>query len=178
MHADFLIKAIYLYLPIPGTGLPFRKTTFYSLSGIDKYDHHIYDSMVYLLALRASRDMAIRFHDFAFERTISSALDRGQTLVEKEFWNKHNNHYRAWWDMEYGAGDWLMSDSFYGQVGLMTFCTTQTPLWYFRTQLLHSLMMQSFDEILSRAKKIYFNSPLINYLQLKCGVCFDNPKEA
>ncbi|EDO38473.1 predicted protein [Nematostella vectensis] len=99
-----------------GTGLPFRKVSTYDLVGIDKYDHVMYEAGVFLLALRAAQHLAVHLKDKPFNATTTHALIRATQLVDVTLWNEERQFYRAWWDSEYGASDWIMSDSLYGQV--------------------------------------------------------------
>ena len=109
-----------MFLFFSGTGLPFRKVSNYDLIELDKYDHDAYNSFVYLLALKAATKLAERKHDEKFARRIKQATAQAQKHVQLEFWDDKGQFYRAWWDMEYGSPEWLMSDTLYGQLWAYT----------------------------------------------------------
>lgn len=101
---------------LPGTGLPFRKVSTYDIVALDKYDHDAYNSFVYLLALRAAQEMGTIKNDTKFTSSIHRAFNQAQKRIDVELWDENKQYYHAWWDMEYGSPEWIMSDSLYGQV--------------------------------------------------------------
>jgi len=99
-----------------GTGLPFRKVSTYDIVALDKFDHDAYNSFVYLLALRAAQELGTITNDTKFVSTVRQSFNHAQKRVDIELWDNTKQYYHAWWDMEYGSPEWIMSDSLYGQV--------------------------------------------------------------
>ncbi|XP_020613507.1 uncharacterized protein LOC110051776 [Orbicella faveolata] len=99
-----------------GTGLPFRKVSTYDIVALDKFDHDAYNSFVYLLALRAAQELGTITNDTKFVSTVRQSFNHAQKRVDIELWDNAKQYYHAWWDMEYGSPEWIMSDSLYGQV--------------------------------------------------------------
>ncbi|XP_068707315.1 uncharacterized protein [Montipora foliosa] len=99
-----------------GTGLPFRKVSSYDIVALDKYDHDAYNTFIYLLSLRSAQELGKITNDTKFVSTLKQAFERAQKRVDLELWDSTKQFYHAWWDMEYGSPDWIMSDSLYGQV--------------------------------------------------------------
>ena len=50
----------------------------------------------------------------------SAAYDRATILMEIELWDEKSMFYKAWFDVEWGSPEWLMADTFYGQVWAYT----------------------------------------------------------
>ena len=92
----------------------------YDLLSLDKYDHSIYNSVVYLLTLRAAEKLAALKNDTSFGRLMKETYVKASKRMDLELWDKPKGFYHAWWDMEYGSPPWIMSDSLYGQVWAYT----------------------------------------------------------
>lgn len=83
---------------------------------LDKFDHDAYNSFIYLLALRAAQELGTITNDTKFVSTVRQSFNHAQKRVDTELWDNAKHYYHAWWDMEYGSPEWIMSDSLYGQV--------------------------------------------------------------
>ena len=99
-----------------GTDLPFRKVSTYDIVALDKYDHDVYNTFVYLLSLRVAEELGDIMNDTHFVTDVRQSFSHAQKRVDLELWDNNKQFYRAWWDMEYGSPEWIMSDSLYGQV--------------------------------------------------------------
>ena len=107
-------------LNIAGTDLPFRKVNGYDLLSLDKYDHSIYNSVIYLLTLRAAEKLAAVKNEDKLGNLIKETFTKASKRIDVELWDKEKGFYHAWWDMEYGSPSWIMSDSLYGQMWAYT----------------------------------------------------------
>lgn len=70
------------------TELPFRKPDTYDLFELDKYDHCAYNSILYFLALRVMKKMALLKKDTKTLHDVSEALKRGEKRFDIEFWDE------------------------------------------------------------------------------------------
>lgn len=68
------------------------------------------------MSLRAGQELGTIANDTKFVSNVRQSLDHAQKRVDQELWDNTKQFYHAWWDMEYGSPDWIMSDSLYGQV--------------------------------------------------------------
>ena len=68
------------------------------------------------MSLRSAQELGKITNDTKFVSTLKQAFERAQKRVDLELWDSTKQFYHAWWDMEYGSPDWIMSDSLYGQV--------------------------------------------------------------
>lgn len=75
---------------------------------------------MHLLALRVAKELGTRKNDTEFVRTVTQAFEHAQKRVQMELWDDKREFYHAWWDMEYGSPEWIMSDSLYGQLWAFT----------------------------------------------------------
>ncbi|KAK3739472.1 hypothetical protein QZH41_020504 [Actinostola sp. cb2023] len=103
-----------------GTGLPLRMTNTYDILQLQKYDHSFYNSVMYLLGLRATEELAGVQRDADLYLLAREAIVKATTMIRQLFWDEERGYYRAWWDHKKGSPPWLMADSLYGQVWAYT----------------------------------------------------------
>ena len=105
-----------MHISTEGSGLPLRKTCTYDIIYLEGYDHTTYNSVMYLLGLRAGQVLAETLGETELAQTVHHAFKDGKAKMDRTLWNENNGFYHSWWDHEKGSPDWLMADSLYGQV--------------------------------------------------------------
>lgn len=99
-----------------GTGLPLRMTNTYDILQLQRYDHAFYNSVMFLLGLRAAEEMAEVQKDVDLYLLIREAIAKALKKIDELFWDDERGYYHAWWDSKKGSPPWMMADSLYGQV--------------------------------------------------------------
>ena len=84
-----------------GSGLPYRKPDAYDLFELEKYDHSAYNSVLYLLALKAMKEMAQIRKDTGTVNDVERALERAQKLFEVEMWDQRKGKTRKLFCLSY-----------------------------------------------------------------------------
>ena len=120
-----------------GTGLPLRLSCTYDIIYLEKYDHTTYNSVMYLLGLRAAEELGRMKGDEAFSQRCVKAFRRGRRRLVEKLWDGAHGYFHAWWDHERGSPHWLMADSLYGQVGLMSYVAGYKSFYQFLPTLNH-----------------------------------------
>ena len=105
-----------MHISTEGSGLPLRKTCTYDIIYLQGYDHTTYNSVMYLLGLRAGQVLAEALGEIALVQTVRQAFKYGKDKMDRTLWNENDGFYHSWWDHEKGSPNWLMTDSLYGQV--------------------------------------------------------------
>ena len=72
------------------------------------------------MSLRAAEELGKIKNDTKFVSKVKQSFATAQRRIDLELWDDKKEYYHAWWDMEYGSPDWIMSDSLYGQVWAYT----------------------------------------------------------
>ncbi|XP_031550637.1 uncharacterized protein LOC116288065 [Actinia tenebrosa] len=103
-----------------GTGLPLRMTNTYDILQLQQYDHSFYNSVMFLLGLRAAEEIAEVQKDVDMYFLIREAIAKALKKVDQLFWDDERGYYHAWWDSKKGSPPWMMADSLYGQVWAYT----------------------------------------------------------
>ena len=103
-----------------GTGLPYRLQCTYDQLFLNLYDHNTFNSFLYVLALRAAKELCKIMDDLDLLKEVSTALKIANYRISEELWSEEDGYYHAWWDKEKGSPSWLMSDSLYAQVWAFT----------------------------------------------------------
>ena len=84
------------------------------------YDHNTFNSFLYVLALRAAKELCKIMDELDLLKEVSAALEVANYRISEELWSEEDGYYHAWWDKEKGSPSWLMSDSLYAQVWAYT----------------------------------------------------------
>ena len=103
-----------------GTGLPYKLQCTYDQLNLNLYDHNIFNSFLYVLALRAAQELCNIMDDNSLCKEVTVAMKCAKDTISKELWSEEDGYYHAWWDKEKGSASWLMSDSLYAQVWAYT----------------------------------------------------------
>ena len=103
-----------------GTGLPYRQQCTYDLLNLNIYDHNVFNSFMYVLALRAAQELCKIMNDSDLLTEVNIAKEFASYRISEELWSEEDGYYHAWWDEQKGSPSWLMSDSLYAQVWAYT----------------------------------------------------------
>ena len=103
-----------------GTGLPYKLQCTYDQLYLHLYDHNIFNSLLYVLALRAAQELCNIMDDQTLWKEATIAMEFAKYRISEELWSEEDGYYHAWWDKQQGSPSWLMSDSLYAQVWAYT----------------------------------------------------------
>ena len=97
-------------------GLPQHLVSTYDIVGLDEYAFSTFNSVLHLLAMRATMRLAELFNDTATFKTASTAHDKGAQLLQALLWNNDTRYYQSFWDPTVDGSHVVFADSLYGQV--------------------------------------------------------------
>lgn len=117
-----VVKAVdwMIFKGTQGTGLPYKLQCTYDQLALNLYDHNIFNSFLYLLALRAAQELCNIMDDHSLWKEVTVAMGFAKHTISEELWSEEDGYYHAWWDKQKGSASWLMSDSLYAQVWAYT----------------------------------------------------------
>jgi hypothetical protein len=92
-------------------GLPWRLPCTYDIIAFDQYNTTTFNSLVYLAALRAGKNLADALGDSETAKKCDAAFIFGQGKVYSLLWNSTHEYFRA-----YTGGDAIHGDCLYGQM--------------------------------------------------------------
>ncbi|XP_020625895.1 uncharacterized protein LOC110063277 isoform X1 [Orbicella faveolata] len=117
-----VVKAVdwMIFKGTQGTGLPYKLQCTYDQLDLNLYDHNIFNSFLYVLALRAAQELCNIMDDHSLWKEVTIAMEFARYTISEELWSEEDGYYHAWWDKQKGSASWLMSDSLYAQVWAYT----------------------------------------------------------
>ena len=97
-------------------GLPIHLVSTYDIVALDQFVYTTFNSVLHLLAMRATMRLAEAFRDNATYQTAAAAYNNGSVLLQSLLWNNASRYYQSFWDTDTDGSHVVFADSLYGQV--------------------------------------------------------------